>query len=174
MKRLALVAALAGLAVLPACTTFHKDRRSLTQWNLELIKDTAKPSPAKSPESWHADGVAHPVINYVFVEPIAAVMLPVSWLGDTLIVNPVNGFKKAQLQHHERRFGCDDQRGVVESQVKDYGTVVPWVPPWPVSDVLAAPEFLARWAWNSTYPTDPVNQDSYNAYWDEHNEQFTH
>ncbi len=167
MKRLALVAALAAL---PACTTFHEDRRVLTEWNLDLIRDTAHPRPKKPCDARDFDGAANPIINYVFVEPIACLMLPVSWLGDTLIVNPINGFEKAELQTYNRRFSHDDEMGVSESGERN-AQWVPGMTPWVVGDLLAAPEFLAHWIWNSTYPTAPVDKESWNMYWNEHHER---
>ncbi len=169
MKRLALLAA---LAVLPACTTFHEDRRTLTDWNLNWIRETAGVKPKAPCDARDWDGAANPVINWVLVEPIACVMLPISWLGDTLIVNPINGWEKAELQVYNRRFGGDDSRGVSESGDRN-AQWAPGVTPWIVGDVLAVPEFLGHWIWNSTYPTDPVNKESWNKYWNEHNEKST-
>jgi hypothetical protein len=167
MKWLALVAA---LAVLPACTTLHKDRRTLTHWNWELVKDGfgRRQNPDDLAEA--ADNVGNRVLGWVTIEPIAIVMMPVSWLGDTLIANPIDGFKKAEIQTYQRRFGKDDERGVVESAEKSY-QYAPLLPPAPVSSLLAVPEFLGHWVWNSTYPTDPVNTQSWNDYWNEHHEQ---
>src|SRR5436853_118022 len=135
MKRLALVAA---LAFLPACTTFHEDRRTLTDWNLDLIRQTGrvKPKAPCDPRDW--DGFGNPLINWVLVEPVACVMLPISWLGDTLIVNPINGWQKAELQVYNRRFGADDTRGVSEAGVRNE-QLAPGVAPWIVGDLLAAP-----------------------------------
>lgn len=167
MKRLALVAA---LAFLPACTTFHEDRRTLTNWNLELIRDaaSAKPKTPCDKDDW--DGLGNPVINWLLVEPVAIAMLPVSWLGDTLIVNPINGWEKAELQVYNRRFGHDDEMGASESALRN-AQLAPGVTPWIVGDALAVPEFLGHWLWNSTYWTDPVNKESWNQYWNEHHEQ---
>jgi hypothetical protein len=169
MKRLALLAA---LAVLPACTTIHEDRRTLTEWNLNWIRETAGVKPKAPCDNRDWDGTANPVINWVLVEPIACVMLPISWLGDTLIVNPINGWEKAELQVYNRRFGGDDSRGVSESGDRN-AQLAPGVAPWIVGDALAVPEFLGHWLWNSTYPTDPVNKESWNKYWNEHNERST-
>ncbi len=163
MKRLALVAA---LAVLPACTTIHEDRRQLTRWNWDFIVDTAKPPEGSS----GLDKVANPVINWVFVEPVAIVLLPISWLGDTLIVNPINGFEKAEIQTYNRRFGKDDEMGVSESGLRNV-QYAPGLTPPIVSNVLYLPEFAMHWLWNSTYWTDPVNKDAWNQYWNDHHEQ---
>jgi hypothetical protein len=169
MKRLAL---LATLAVLPACTTIHEDRRVLTNWNWDLITDTARSTPKGACDASDLDGIVNPLINWVLVEPIACVMLPGSWLIDTLILNPIDGWKKAELQVYERRFGTDDQRGVSESALRN-AQVAPALTPWFVGDILALPEFLGHWIWNSTYWTDPVNKESWNKFWNEHNEKST-
>jgi hypothetical protein len=167
MKRLALVAA---LAILPACTTVHEDRRTVTTWNLELIKDTGreKPKAACDKDDW--DGVANPLINWVLVEPFAVAMLPVSWAADTFVVNPINGWQKAEIQTYNRRFAHDDEMGTSESGVKNF-QLAPAIPPAPVASAIAIPEFLGHWIWNSVYWTDPVNKDSWNKYWNEHHEQ---
>ena len=39
--------------------------------------------------------------------------------GDTLILNPINGWEKAELQVYNRRFGTDDSRGVSESAARN-------------------------------------------------------
>jgi len=171
MKRLALLAA---LAVLPACTTIHEDRRTLTRWNWELITDTARGAgtPSTGCGVGDADGVANPLINWILVEPFACIMLPGSWLVDTLIINPIDGWKKAELQVYNRRFGTDDFRGGRESALQSW-QVAPAVTPWIVGNIIALPEFFGHWIWNSTYWTDPVNNDSWNKYWSEHNEQST-
>lgn len=167
MKRLALVAA---LAILPACTTFHEDRRTLTNWNLELIRGNAREKPKAACDRNDWDGTANPLITWVLVEPLAVAMLPVSWLGDTLVLNPINGWQKAELQTYNRRFGDDANRGVGEAADKNY-QLAPGVVPAPVSDALALPEFAGHWLWNSVYWTAPVNKDSWNKYWNEHHEQ---
>jgi hypothetical protein len=167
MKRLALVAA---LAVLPAaCTTVHQDRRVLTDWNLDLIKDTGRERPKAACDYKDWDGVSNPIIKWVLVEPFACAMLPISWLGDTLVLNPINGFQKAELQVYNRRFGEDEERGVGEAADQNY-QLAPLAPPPMVSDAFAVPEFLGHWIWNSTYWTAPVNKDSWNKYWNEHHE----
>ena len=166
MKRLALVAA---LAVLPACTTIHEDRRALTSWSWEFIKDTAV-AHREGGGSSGLDKVANPVINWVFVEPVAIVLLPISWLGDTLIVNPINGFEKAEIQSYNRRFGLDDERGTSESSLQN-AQWVPGITPPIVGNILYLPEFLMHWLWNSTYWTAPVDKDSWNQYWNDHHEQ---
>jgi hypothetical protein len=169
MKRLAL---LATLAVLPACTTIHEDRRTLTSWNWDLITETARGGPNASGGINGLDGVVNPLINWVLVEPFACLMLPGSWLLDTLVVNPIDGYKKAELQVYNRRFGTDDFRGGVESGIRN-AQVAPGITPWIVGDIIALPEFLGHWIWNSTYWTDPVNTESWNMFWNEHNEQST-
>ena len=170
MKRLAVVVALAGLWVLPGCTTIHPERRTLTNWNLELIKEAASPGPQPVDSIYDFDGVANPIANWLLVEPLAVVMFPASWVTGTLILNPINGWQKAELQVHERRFGRDDERGAAESALKSGYAMAPWAPPAPVGDALAFPEFVGHWLWNSIYPTGPVSKAGYNLYWDEHNE----
>ncbi len=170
MKRLALLAA---LAVLPACTTIHEDRRALTSWSWDYVVETARGTPKSPCDAGDLDGVVNPVINWVLVEPFAVlIMLPCSWVVDTVIVNPIDGWKKAELQVYNRRFGADDQRGSTESGVRNL-QYAPAVLPWFVGDIIALPEFLGHWIWNSTYWTDPVNTESWNKYWSEHNEQST-
>ena len=167
MKRLALVAA---LALLPACTTVHQDRRALTNWNLELIRDVGRTTPRQACDANDWDGFGNPLINWILVEPIALAMLPVSWAIDTAIVNPINGFEKAELQSYNRRFGADAEMGTSESGLQN-AQIAPAAAPWVVGDVLAAPEFVGHWLWNSLYWTAPVNKDSWNQYWNEHHEQ---
>ena len=154
----------------PACTTIHEDRRVLTNWNLELIKDVAGSKPQTGCDSTDWDGFGNPIINWVLVEPICCAMLPVSWVVDTVVVNPINGFQKAELQTYNRRFGHDDEMGTSESGIKNF-QFAPGVPPEPVPCLIGMPEFLGRWLWNSTFWTAPVNKDSWNAYWNEHHEQ---
>lgn len=170
MKRLALVAA---LAILPACTTLHDDRRTLTDWNLELIRDTAHPGPTAPCDREDWDRVGNPLINWILVEPFAAVMLPVSWVVDTVVLNPIDGWQKAEIQTYNRRFGRDDERGTAESAIKNH-QLAPMLPPPIIASAMAMPEFLGHWLWNSIYPTDPVNKDSWNAYWNEHHEQSSY
>ena len=167
MKRLALVAA---LALLPACTTFHEDRRTLTNWNLDLIRDTARAKPKQACDANDWDGFGNPLINWVLVEPFAVAMLPISWVIDTAIVNPINGFEKAELQVYNRRFGTDDQMGASETSLRS-AQVLPGLMPPIVGDLIAVPEFAGHWLWNSLYWTDPVNKDSWNRYWNDHHEQ---
>lgn len=182
MNRWGLIAAVAALGALPSCTTFNPDRRQLTEWNLGLIKEhrdpcgtmSAEPAPTeKNSKCGALDNMnGSRVIDWVFVKPIAFVMLPISWLGDTLLLNPIDGYKKAELDTHERRF-CQTEAHPEWSDAHAahhaYG-VIPVATPWVVSEALALPEFAARWVWNSVTPTAPVNQDDYNAYWRMHNE----
>ena len=181
MTRLGLIAAVAALGALPSCTTFNPERRQLTEWNWSLVKENKDPC-GTMPEPTNmgmgkkcgpsADVAGNTVIDAIFVKPIAFVMLPISWLGDTLLLNPIDGYKKAELENHERRF-CQTEAHPEWSDAHAaqhaYG-VIPVATPWIVSEALAAPEFAARWIWNSVAPTAPVNQDDYNAYWREHNE----
>lgn len=184
MKKLALVAAVAACAALPACTTFHSQRRTLTDWSLSQIREKRDPCGSMSADTQaaagkipcnagNADGAARSFIDAAFVKPVAFALLPVSWLGDTLILNPINAYKKAELDSHERRYCAPEAAGDNWSDAHAahhaYGAV-PVLTPWVVSDALAAPEFAARWIWSSVYPTDPVNQAAYEQYWREHNE----
>lgn len=187
MRKLALVAALAAFAALPACTTFNPQRRTLTDWSVAQLKEPADPCGTMSydpePKAGEKDAcggktifhgmTGRKVVNWVFVKPIELVMVPVSWLGDTLILNPIDGWKKAELDTYERRFckaeAAGDEWSDAHAAHHAYG-VIPVATPWVVSDLLAAPEFAARWIWNSVSPADPVNTDAYNAYWREHNE----
>jgi hypothetical protein len=169
MKKLALVAA---LAVLPACTVFHPERRQLLSYNWDALSRTVsgKPESPKDKNDW--DRTATPVINWVFVAPFQALMLPFSFLGDALVVNPINGFEKAEIQTYNRRFSNDDIFGSTHSGVANYQLAPLLLPPL-LTDLIAVPEFLARWIWNSTYWTDPVDQDSWNRYWNDHHESST-
>lgn len=186
MKPSALIVLAVLGATLPACTTLHPDRRQMTEWNWSLVRQKPdpcgtmpKPDPylemdAKGPTKCggNLDAGGNTLIDWVLVKPVAIVMLPVSWLTDTLLLNPINGYKKAELQNYERRF-CEAEMHPEWSDARAahnaYG-VVPVLTPWIVSDALAAPEFAARWLWNSTAPTSPVNDANYEAYWREHNE----
>ena len=181
MKKIALVATIAALAGLPACTAFNPQRRTMTDWNMSMIKEPVDPCGSMSPLSGpnaakcgtNADGAGRSFIDALLVKPIAFAMIPISWATDTLILNPIDAYKKTELDTHERRFcradGNDDWSDAHAAH-HAYG-VVPVATPWVVSEALAAPEFTARWFWNSVYPTDPVNQDAYDDYWREHNEQ---
>ena len=167
MKRFALVAA---LAILPACTAFHPDRRTATNWSLELIRDTGRTAPKQPCDRHDWDGMVNPIINYGLLEPVECfVIFPGSVLLDTLVLNPINGWQKAELQVYNRRFGGDDSRGASESGLRE-GQVAPGVAPWAAGDLVAAPEFVAHWLWNSLYWTDPVNKESWNSYWNQHHE----
>ena len=165
MKRLALLAA---LVILPACTAFHPERRTVTEWNWKLMRDTTGGKDwlggpnAKAPcDLQDVDGVGNPIINWIIAIPELA-LLPVSVAVDTVILNPIDGFKKAELQTYNRHYGADDTRGTAESQTRE----IIDAPMWPF-------EFVAHWAWNSIYWTDPVNKDDWNKYWNDHNERST-
>lgn len=180
MKKIALVAAVLGLCALPACTTANPQRRMLTDWSLANIKEPvdpcgSMPSSKETKDNCGGDQekAAARFIDTVFVKPISFAMLPVAWAGDTLILNPINGWKKAEIQCQERRF-CEagkhadwsDAHAAAES-----GAGIPIATPWIVTDILALPEFAARFVWNSVSSTDPVCQDCYNSYWNQHNEK---
>ena len=158
MKRLALLAA---LVILPACTSFHPDRRTMCEWNWKLLKDTTSAQPTAPCDAQDVDRLGNPMINWVIAIP-EFFFLPVSWGVDTFILNPIDGFKKAELQTYNRHYGADDQRGTSESQTRE----IIDAPMWPF-------EFTAHWLWNSVYWTDPVNKDSWNKYWNDHNEHST-
>ena len=169
MKRFAL-AAIAALIVLPACTTIHPERRTLTDWNWDLVVDHNHSISSPDDEGDLTD-TAWPLIDWVVVQPIQVAMLPVSWAGDTFILNPIDAWKSAELaNHHDRevRYDVDDTS---ESSVKNY-QYAPAVPPHIVSDVLDLPRFVLRWLWNSTYfNAEPHDQEAWNAYWNAHNEK---
>jgi len=169
MKRLALVTA---LAVLPACTVFHEDRRQLITWNWENLKTTVSVSPGTGNDKNAADNVVNPLINWVLVAPFQCIMLPFSFLGDALVINPINGWEKAEIQTYNRRFGRDDQFGTSQSAVNNY-QYMPGILPPILTELIAVPEFLGHWIWNSTFWTDPVDKDSWNRYWNDHHEQST-
>ncbi len=185
MKKIALVAAVLGLCALPACTTANPQRRTLTDWSLGNLREPADPCgsmPSTKVSSkaskdncggGNPDKAASGFIDAVFVKPVAFAMLPVAWVGDTLILNPINGWKKAEIQSYERRF-CEAEKHQNWSDAHaaaEAGAGIPIAVPWIVTDLLAAPEFAARFVWNSVSATDPVCQDCYNAYWAKHNEK---
>jgi hypothetical protein len=181
MKKLALAVSLAALAGLPACTTFNPKRRTMTNWNLSMLREPPDPCGTMSPETEmyttkdcrsSADRAGRGIVDAVFVKPIAFLMMPISWVTDTLVLNPIDGYKKAELDSHERRFchtGAEEGWSNAHAAHHAYG-VVPVATPWVVSDALAAPEFVARWFWNSVTPTDPVDKAAYEEYWRQHNE----
>jgi len=169
MKRLVLVTA---LAVLPACTVFHPERRQLITWNWENLTNTVSVSPGEGKDKDAADNVVNPLINWILVAPFQAIMLPFSFLGDALIVNPINGWEKAEIQTYNRRFSRDDEFGTSQSAVNNYQYMPGLLPPI-LTDLIAVPEFLGHWIWNSTYWTPPVDKDSWNRYWNDHHEQST-
>ena len=169
MKRYALVA-LTAMALLPACTAIHPERRTLTDWNWELVTDhNHKVEAPKDANSWTDTG--YPIIDWVLVQPIQVLMLPLSWAGDTFILNPINAWKKAELDTHRDREGRYMDAPTSEAGLKNY-QYAPMLPPPIVSDLLDAPRFLARWLWNSTYwGADPVDTESYDEYWNAHYEK---
>lgn len=168
MKRYALVA-LTALAMLPACTAIHPERRTLTNWNWQLVTDhNEKVDAPKNANGW--TDTAYPIFDWVLVQPIQICMLPISWAGDTFILNPINAWKKAELQNHNDREGRYVGLGTSEDGVKNY-QYAPLVPPPIVSDALDVPRFLARFLWNATYwGADPVNDEQYEEYWQHHHE----
>lgn len=183
MNKLAFVAVAAAAACLPACTTVHKNRRTMTEWSMSGLKESADPCGSMPKESGAAyKGTkcqdADPTIagrsavDALTVKPIQFAMLPISWALDTVLLNPINAWKKAELETYERKYcktsddpNCTDAHAAHHA----YG-VVPTATPWPISYVLTAPEFAARWVWHSVTPSDPVNEKAYDAYWREHNE----
>lgn len=183
MKRIVLAVALAASAALPACTTAHPERRTMTDWSLALVRQPVDPcgsmpghETAKEGCGGNAEGGARRFIDSAFVKPVAFATLPVAWAMDTALLNPIDGWKKAQLQCHERRLCKNEAAGdSISNAHADFnaGGVVPTATPF-LGTVLYAPEFAARWIWNSVYPTDPVNQDAYNSYWNDHNEKSAH
>lgn len=184
MKKLALAALLAAGVGLPACTTFNPHRRQLTDWSVAMLRE--KPDPCGTfPAESHpckgkncvcnrADRMGRKVVDVVCVKPIVAVvMIPAAWLTDTLILNPIEGWKKAEVETHERKTckaeHAGDKWSDVHADQHSYG-VVPTVTPWPIGYLLSAPEFVARFAWNALTPTDPICPGTYGEYWREHNE----
>lgn len=177
MKKLALAGLLAAVVGLPACTTFNPHRRTMTDWNMSMLRENHDPCgtlhpDTQPPHGWKGwDNVGKKGVNWVLVKPIQGVMLPISWLTDTLILNPIDGYKKAEYDTHEHKTCKADMTCVSNAQADhhSYG-VIPAATPWPVSWALTAPEFLGRWIWNSTTPTDPVCPCAYEEYWRAHNE----
>jgi hypothetical protein len=169
MKRFALFA-LATMLALPACTTIHPERRTLTTWNWELLVDhNHKLDAPKDENDLSRPGTA--LIDWVTVQPVAAVMMPVSWSIDTFFLNPIDGWKSATLSTYNDREVRYDLPDSQESAVKQY-QYAPMLPPPIVSDLLDAPRFLLRWLWNSTYfNAPPHDQQAWNDYWNENNEQ---
>jgi len=168
MKKFALVA-LTAMAMLPACTAIHPERRTLTDWNWEMVVDhNHKVDAPKDSNSWTDS--AYPVFDWVLVQPIQVALLPVSWVGDTFILNPIDAWKKAALDNHNDREGRYLGLSTSESGVKNY-QYAPMIPPPFVSDALDYPRFLARFLWNATYwAADPVDQSAYESYWQRHHE----
>ena len=180
MKKIALVAVVLGMCALPACSTFNPQRRTLTDWTVSRAREPADPcgnmptsAQPKSDCGGNPEKAASTFIDSVLVKPITFAMIPIAWVGDTFILNPINGWKKAELQTYERRF-C---RAEAEPKWSDAhaaseaGGAIPIAVPWVVSDALALPEFAGRFVWNTVSNTDPVKQDAYNEYWNEHNEK---
>ena len=168
MKRYALVA-LTALAMLPACTAIHPQRRTLTDWNWELVVDHNHEVPSPDNEG-DLTRTATPIIDWVLVQPFQVALLPISWAADTFILNPINGWKKAELDNHMDREGRYAGLETSEQGLKNY-QYGPWLPPPIISDLLDAPRFLARWLWNSTYwNADPVNDEAWEDYWQRHYE----
>lgn len=168
MKKSALVA-LTALALLPACTAIHPERRTLTEWNWELVVDhNHKVEGSDDANGW--SDPAYAIFDWVLVQPIQVALLPVSWAGDTFILNPIDAWKKAELDNHNDREGRYLGLSTAEEGVKNY-QYAPLLPPPIVSDALDAPRFVARFLWNATYwGADPVNQKEYEEYWQHHNE----
>jgi hypothetical protein len=163
------LAALAAVTLLSACTTLHEDRRTLTEWNWKVVTDHAQPITApEGMKDW--DGTIHPIIDWITVEPVAFALLPVSWLGDTLILNPIDGWKKAELAQHKSFESRYSEGSTAQTANQNFQTLPPAMPPWIVADALTWPHFALNWVWNSTYPTDPHCETSWNKYWQQHNE----
>ena len=168
MKRYALIA-LTALAMLPACTAINPERRTLTQWNWELVTDwNQKVEGPKDSNDW--DTPADSVIDWVFVQPIQVLMLPISWAGDTFVLNPIEGWRIAEYETHMKREARYADADNAEAAVKNY-QYLPLLPPPIISDLLDMPAFLMRWIWHSTYWSDPVDAEKFEEYWQKHYEQ---
>lgn len=161
------LAAVLAMFMLSACTTIHPDRRTVLDWNIDLVLD--ENDEVHSPEDLNdLDAPAQSIIDWVLVQPIQIAMLPVSWAIDTFILNPIDAWKTATLSIHEDREVRYDVDDSDEAAVKNY-QYVPAGPPWIISDLLDAPRFVARWLWASVYwNAEPHDSDAYDDYWDAH------
>ena len=166
MKRFVRMAALAALAALPACTVFHSDRRTMTEWNFDLIEEHAGLSDDDT------SGTATSVIDFLTVEPVALAMLPVSILADTLILNPIDAWKCAEMSTHYDRDERHPEHSNEQAAHYDYQVLPPYAPPAQAAGVLAWPRLLGRWLWYSAAPVSvPCSDDQWHEYWNSHKEK---
>ena len=172
MKKTVMVAALAASMALPSCTVFHPQRRKVTDWNIELFKEHAI-SVCRAPEGcdeWNP--FARTIIDWLTVQPFAIAMMPISVLTDTLILNPIDAWKCAEMSTHHDRHGRHPEHSDEQAAHYDMQSLPPYVPPNPTSDVLALPRFIGRWLWGSTSScVDPCSEEKWAEYWNEHKEQ---
>ncbi len=171
MMRPVSMAVLGMVMALSSCTVFNPERRTLTDWNLDMVEEHAV-SVCRAPEGcseWNS--LSSTVIDWVTVEPLAIAMLPVSILGDTLILNPIDAWKCAEMTTHHNRHERHAEHSNEQAAQYAYQPLPPIGPPGPVASLLTVPEFLGRWLWGSTSScAEPCSGDSWNEYWNEHKE----
>jgi hypothetical protein len=171
MKRTVLVATLFALTALPACTAFHPERRTVTNWNLHLMRHNSFQTCAPGDcEDWDTK-TAPDAIDWITVQPIALAMLPLSIACDTFIVNPIDGWKRAEYEAHAEHYEWAPDASNAEAATYAYGKG-PMPGGWAASQALAMPQFIGRWIWNSTaYCAAPHNAEKWQEYWETHNEE---
>jgi hypothetical protein len=137
---LMLVGALA-VASLPGCilTPLHPERRQVTRWDWELVRMD--------------DG-----IKDVPVMVFGAVLLPVAWVVDSFIVNPIDSYKGAMLDTHDIAWDDVDE-GKSQAYVKSHGRTF---------GALILGPFDFMWRANSPVMAGPHNPDAWKFYWNTH------
>ncbi len=173
MKRTVLAVAVLASMVLPSCTVFHPQRRQMTDWNFDIIKEHAV-AICRAPENceeWNP--LAETVVDWVTVQPLAIAMLPLSILCDTLILNPIDAWKCAEMKVHHKRHDRHAEHSNAQAAHYDFQAKPPFVPPnAPSSDLLALPRFLGHWLWGATSCcSEPCPEGDWNEYWNEHKEE---
>ena len=171
MKKAILVAAVAASMALPSCTVFHPERRQMTDWNVEIIKEHAV-AICRAPENcddWNP--LARTVVDWLTVQPLAIAMMPVSIAVDALILNPIQSWRCAEMDTHFDRHDKHPEHSNEQAAHYDFQAVPPYVPPNPSSDILTLPRFLGRFLWSATSCCSaPCSEEDWAEYWNEHKE----
>jgi hypothetical protein len=136
-----LMAAVLGAASLPGCllTPLHPERRQVTRWDWELVRMD--------------DG-----IKDVPVAVFGVVLLPVAWVVDAVIVNPIDAHKGAVLDVHGVAWD-DMNEGESPAYVKSHGRSF--------GSLLLQPLDFA-WRANSPVMAGPHCPEQWKAYWNKH------
>ena len=123
---------------LPGCllTPIHSERRQVTKWDLELIRIGS--------------------IRDVPVTIFGCIGLPVCWVVDAVIVNPIDSYHGAVVATHKHDWN-DDAEGQSQSYAKSYQRSF--------GSVLLLP---LDFTWRANVPVGPSDPAEWKAYWNEH------